>query len=132
MALVHVNGHLYFTHSVRRGGRVTSESYGPVHTENARLFVAMDRINREKRQAERMRRKAEKRQQTEGRREARRIAREEVQALRQRLDSTDRTMAEYFRRIGQAVEAHLTALGYHRHDRGPWRRRRRPMLSIEA
>ena len=41
-------------------------------------------------------------------------------------------MAEYFRRVGKAVEALLIDLGFHRHDRGQWRRRRRPMLTIEA
>lgn len=28
--------------------------------------------------------------------------------------------------LDQAVAAHLLALGYHRHDRGPWRKKRDP------
>jgi hypothetical protein len=132
MAVVHVNGHLYYTHSVRRGCRVTSMSYGPVHGEDARRFVAMDRIIREKRRTECMQRREDKRKLSEARQEGRRTANQETQALRERLDSTDRLMAEYSKRVAKAVEAHLTALGYHRHDRGEWRRRRTPMLSIEA
>jgi hypothetical protein len=127
MALVHVNGHLYWTQSVRLGDRVTSLSYGRVRGEDARLMVAMDRIDREERQAERIRRRQEERERSEARREARRAANEEIQALRQRLDSTDRVMTESFRMVGKAVEALLQDLGFHRHDRGPWQRRRTPM-----
>jgi hypothetical protein len=42
MALVHVNGYLYWTQSVRQGGRVTSLSYGPAGGEDARLGVVID------------------------------------------------------------------------------------------
>jgi hypothetical protein len=61
---------------------------------------------------------------------ARQAQRETRQALGKRLDSIDRIMAGYHRRVGKTVEVHLTALGYHRHARGQWRRRRQPM-SIE-
>jgi hypothetical protein len=132
MAVVHVNGHLYYTRSVRRGGRVTSMSFGPAHGETARLFADVHRLEREERRIERMQRWEEKRERSEARQQARRAEREENRALRDRLDSTDRLMAEYSKRVTKAVEAHLTALGYHRHDRGEWRRRRTPMLPIEA
>ena len=52
--------------------------------------------------------------------------------FRDRLDAIDRAMAGYFRRIGVAVDALMAARGYHRHDRGDWRRRRKPMPTIEA
>ena len=55
MAHVWVNGHVYYTKSVRQGGRVTSTSYGPALGEYARLFAAADRLIREKRRNERMR-----------------------------------------------------------------------------
>jgi hypothetical protein len=41
-------------------------------------------------------------------------------------------MAGYHRRIGKTVEAILTAFGYHRHARGQWRRRRKPMSNALA
>jgi hypothetical protein len=128
MALVHVNGHLYFTKSVRQGRKVTSYSYGPAHDETAQLFVQFDRMMRQERQIERMERRERRRKQSE----ARRAGNQEIQALRRRLDSTDRLMAGYFRRIGKTVETILLALGYHRHARGQWRRRRQPMSNLPA
>jgi hypothetical protein len=131
MALVHVNGHLYYTRSVRIGGRVTSQSYGPAESEYARFMTAADRLIREEGRAERIRRLTEKRERFEARQEARRVASQECPALRERLDTIDRLVAEDFHRVRQAVGAWLTALGYHRHDRGEWRRRRRPMRDPE-
>jgi hypothetical protein len=128
MALVHVNGRLYFTHSVRRGSRVTSQSYGPVPSEDAQVMRAMDRLLREKRESERTKRIMERRDRSKARQAAIRDHRD----FRDRLDALDCTMAEYFRRVGKDVEAILIDLGYHRHDRGQWRRRRKPMLTNEC
>jgi hypothetical protein len=63
---------------------------------------------------------------------ARQTAIAERRAIRDRLDCTDRAMAEYFRSIGKCVDVLLMERGYHRHNRGERRRRRTPMLSKEA
>jgi hypothetical protein len=128
MALVHVNGRLYFTHSIRRRGRVTSESYGPVDSESAQLVAARDRLMREERRDERMQRSEARREASE----ARQAVLRERKEFRDRLDSIDRMMAAYFRRTGKAVDAMMAEQGFHRHARGKWRRRRKPMLTIEA
>ncbi len=81
MAIVHVNGHLYYTKSVRQGGRVTSKSYksyGPALGEYARIFASWDRIEREARRIERMRRWETRREQSEARQAARRVASQET------------------------------------------------------
>ena len=41
MAVVRVNGHFYYTESIRKRGRVTSFSYGPVTSEDAAVFRAL-------------------------------------------------------------------------------------------
>jgi hypothetical protein len=121
MGLALVNGHLYYRKSIRRGGKVTSEYRG---SGDLAVFVAI--LDEEHWEEVRARREAKRRSENElaVARQARREAR---QALGNRLSSIDRTMASYHRRIGKTVEAILTALGYHRHARGQWRRRRAPM-----
>jgi hypothetical protein len=128
MAFVRVNGRLYYTKSVRYGRRVTSKSYGPALGDFARFAAAVDRIDREERRIERMRRWEERRERSE----ARQAAIRELSDFRDRLDGIDRIMADYFRRIGKAVDALMAARGVHRHDRGEWRRRRKPMLTHET
>ncbi len=128
MALVYVNGHPYFTHSFRKRGRVTSQSYGPVVSEYAQVMIAMDRLLSEKQETERLKRLTKRRELSK----ARQAAIREHRDYRDRLDALDHTMAEYFRRVGRDVEAILIALGFHRHDRGQWRRRRKPMLTNEC
>jgi hypothetical protein len=41
-----------------------------------------------------------------------------------RLDDADGPFRLYHDLLDQAAAAHLLAAGFHRHDRGPWRRRR--------
>ncbi len=41
------------------------------------------------------------------------------------LDGADAVFRELHDRLDRAAAAHLLAAGYYRHDRGPWRRRRR-------
>jgi hypothetical protein len=40
------------------------------------------------------------------------------------LDAADAPFRELHDRLARAAAAHLLAAGYHRHDRGPWRKRR--------
>jgi hypothetical protein len=93
----------FLTEYVRLGGRATSLSYGRATSELANLMASADRLDREKRRFDRMRVWAEKRQQSEERQEARRTANQELQALRERLDSTDRLLAESSRWVGRAI-----------------------------
>ena len=64
--------------------------------------------------------------------EARQAALADCEVIRDQLDAIDRTMAEYFRWIGKTVETMLIDVGFHRHARGQWRRRRKLMLAIDA
>jgi hypothetical protein len=107
---------------------VTSISYGPALGDFARCAAAVDRLDREERRIERMRRWEERRERFEAIQAA-------VQGRKdccERLDAIDRAMAGYFRQIGKAVDALMAARGFHRHARGQWRRRRKPMRTIES
>ena len=119
MALVHVNGRLYYTKSMRVGGRVTSMSYGPALSEYARAMVLMDRLLREERRAERMQRQEERRERA-GVRRSDRIA---AGKFRDRIAAADSAVAQYHRQTRRLADGMLRALGYHRHARGQWRRR---------
>jgi hypothetical protein len=121
MALVYINGHMYYTKSVRHGGRVTSECWAS--GEVAMLFAQMDTLIQEEKQALRCERRELERQQTE----ARRARKEESKSVRERLDSTDRAMIHYSQMIGTRVDTILADLGYHRPNRSKWRRRRKPV-----
>ena len=48
----------------------------------------------------------------------------ETRRLRERITLADRIVGTYFRRVTKTVDRTLAALGYHRHGRGPWRRKR--------
>jgi hypothetical protein len=126
MGLSRVNGHWYYRKSIRQGRKVTSEYVG---SGDLAVFAA---ILDEERREERREFYAAKRQSEREQATALQAQREALEDFRDRLDSIDRTMAGYFRRIGKAVDALMAARGFHRHDRGEWRRRRKPMLTIEA
>jgi hypothetical protein len=121
MGLELVNGRFYYRKSIRRGRKVTSEYVG---SGDLAIFAAV--LNEERREEWREF-YAEKRKSEREQAVARQAQREARKALGERLDSIDRIMAGYHRRIGKTVEAILTALGYHRHARGQWRRRRESM-----
>jgi hypothetical protein len=93
----------YFYRSVRRGGRVETLYFG--------------RGEAAEREAERL---AEDRRRREAGDRATRARREELEALA-------RAQAGRFARVEVVVRAALEAAGFHRHRRGAWRRRRRPM-----
>lgn len=126
MAFVYINGYLYYTKSVRRGARVTSECWAT--GEDALLLARLDMLVKEEEQARRREEWEREREQTE----TRRARNEETKALREQLDSIERAMAEYVRVVGKKVGAILTGLGYHRPNRGKWRRRRVPMSNEVA
>src|SRR5262249_18764707 len=113
MALVFVNGRIYFTKSIRNGSRVTSMSYGPALSEYARTMVAMDRLLREERRAERMRRQQERRERDQG-----------VGVARAAVPGTSAGGGERPRGTRRLVAPTPRAPDYHRHARGQWRRRR--------
>jgi hypothetical protein len=121
MGLVHVKGHAYYTESIRLGDRVTSRCVAS--GANAFLFARMGILIRQ----EEAKRRTERRRVEGEQAAARKVEREALKALRERLASVEDVVAGYHRRIGETVEAILRALGYHRHSRGQWRRRRKPM-----
>ena len=93
------NGRRYYYRSRRVHGRVVREYYGcgPV----AEAIAAIDEARRAERQAER------------AVREAQRAADAELDAAAEELHELGALFAE----------AVMLAAGYHRHDRGSWRRR---------
>ena len=100
MALIFRNGRPRFQHSVRRGGRVTTEyrASGEVALSIARMVG----IEREEHEYERGRVRDELRQSDD---------------LEQELDR----LAEWARTLAREA---LERAGYHQHHRGEWRRRR--------
>jgi hypothetical protein len=139
MGIVYRNGRPYLYRSKRRGGRVTSEYVGSGH--DALLIDALEAIERDEKDCDLRQKRSERKKLDDleqalddlaEQSEARQAAIEDRKAFQDRLDTIDRTMAEYCRRVGKAVEAMLIDLGFHRHDRGQWRRRRKSMLTIEA
>ena len=93
-------GGLYYTRSRRVGGRVVREYVGTGLA--AELAARLDAAER-------------------GRRGARAAA---GRAERERLDAADATLAELSAVADALARSALLLAGYHRHDRGEWRRRR--------
>src|SRR5436190_19288518 len=54
-----------------------------------------------------------------------RLARETHDQRADRLDEADAQFRQLHAQLDRAAAAHLLAAGFHRHDRGPWRRKRR-------
>jgi hypothetical protein len=100
MSLVVRNGRKYFYRSVRRGGRVTSEYLARGELAEIFALIELDR----------------------------RGQREEQQALRRAwrdlYEADDRREAEHSARLAGIARAALWVAGFHRHDRGGWRKRR--------
>jgi hypothetical protein len=111
----------YYQKSIWRNGRCVTEYVGS--GEFGALMHAADLLIADEERA----RREEIRRGEHEQAVARQAQREARQALGKRLDFIDCIMAGYYRRIGKTVEAILATLGYHRHARGRWRRRRKPM-----
>ena len=90
----------YYTRSVRRDGAVEREYVG-----TGRAAEAVAAVDRERRAAQAAQREA-------------------TRAALQRLAEADALVDALCAAAETAARAHLLLAGYHRHDRGPWRRRR--------
>ncbi len=102
-----IGGGQYYTRSVREGGRVRREYVGC--GEIAVLIARFDTLEREEKEAKRQQRRSE----------------------RQAEDDALRCIRWYCGTVERVVQAELTAAGYHRHDRGQWRKRRTPAMETE-
>jgi hypothetical protein len=91
---------LYYTHSRRENGRMVRDYYGK--GELAQITADLDAIGRQARLLER-------------------DARAEERAW---IAAVEDPLVEFGRAVDLAVSSELLVAGYHRHDRGPWRRRR--------
>jgi len=118
MALVIRNGRAYFLESFRQGKRVTSRCAGT--GEFALLVADFRRLIQSDRETLRREVKAMRQE----RMATRRHEQSETRRLRDRLTSADKMVAGYFRRVATAIDRNLSDLGFHRHDRGSWRRKR--------
>jgi hypothetical protein len=112
------NGRMYYSRSVRYGKRVTSRYFGA--GDMAMLARIITRDGQIERRLQQALARAEYREAVE----ARRVERQATRDVRERLRIIDRFMVGSGRRISQAVAGILEALGFHRHDRGQWRKRK--------
>ncbi len=103
MALVYRNGRPYRYKSSREGGRVVCRYQGS--GETAVLIDQIDAIEREERDSEA----------------------ERHRDLWRQLDAVDKPVADLSTLVDALVESALTAAGWHRTGRHPWRKRRTPM-----
>jgi hypothetical protein len=90
----------YYTSSHREDGRIVREYYGT--GELGQLAADVDAIGRQ----------------------ARLVEREDRAAERDRIAAIEDPIVAFGRVVDLAVSCELLRVGYHRHDRGPWRRRR--------
>lgn len=95
-----INGRSYYYRSVREAGRTRTEYVGT--GEVAGLIAQLDL----------------------GLRAGRAIERAEREAERERIESEDREVAEWFDRVESVARVAMLTAGFHRHHRGEWRRRR--------
>ncbi|WP_169973115.1 hypothetical protein [Tautonia rosea] len=95
-----INRSRYYYRSRRENGRVRTEYVGS--GQAAELIATLDLSDREERQAER----------------------EAERAEREAAEREERELADWFGRVEAVAEAALIAAGFHRHNRGEWRRRR--------
>ena len=93
----------YYVRSRRLGGGVSHEYCGAAGSLTAELAAVEDRLRREARERAALDRRTE----------------------RERLAALDVPVLALGALGDALVAAALVASGYHRHDRGPWRRRRR-------
>ncbi len=118
MGLVIRNGRAYFLESYRLGDRVTSRCAGT--GEFALLLADFYRMLRSDKETLRRELVAMRQERVATRRQEQ----GETRRLRERITLADRIVGTYFRRVTKTVDQTLAALGYHRHGRGPWRRKR--------
>jgi hypothetical protein len=97
------NGRRYYTRSTRVNGKVVREYVGTGYL--AELAAQIDNCERYRKELEKA----------------------DIDAIRGELDSIEAAISGYDERIKRIVNATLTAAGYHRHDRGLWRRKRAAM-----
>jgi hypothetical protein len=118
MGLVNRNGNTYFYESKRIGGRVVSRyvGSGAFAQGYAKLDWAMRITARMRRQIAEGERLA--------RVEADRAEQRKARAVRAKLAKEADRIEGYSRRVDAAVEKAMAALGYHRPNRGAWRKRR--------
>jgi len=90
----------YYTSSHREHGRIVREYYGT--GDLGQLAADVDALGVQTRLFEREDRAKE----------------------RDRIAATEDPLVEFDRAVDLAISAELFVAGYHRHDRGPWRRRR--------
>ena len=90
----------YFTRSVRRAGRVVREYVGA--GPKGETAAAEDAYRRSRRDVEQAAQRTERNQ----------------------LNSNEAETSDLCLTVDKVVEAALAGAGYHRHDRGAWRRRR--------
>jgi hypothetical protein len=94
-------GGLYYTRSKKSQGRVVREYVGT--GEVAQAIAAMDSIAQ-----------LERKRNTEA-----------LQVERERFDELDRVLGELCEVADLVVASAMAVAGYHRHNRGEWRRKRR-------
>jgi len=90
----------YYYRSERDGERVVKRYFGM--GELAAAIAGLEALDRERQEEKRAQDKAE----------------------RDRLDALDHSVADLSRAVDTVLTEVLTAAGYHRHDRGAWRKRR--------
>ena len=91
----------YYYRSERRGGRPVRRYVGAAASAAAALVAAADDLRRLERE----------------------VAARESRAERERLQKAEAALLELCEVSDIVARAALVAAGYHRHDRGPWRRR---------
>ena len=121
MALVNINGHVYYTQSLRLGKWVTSTCLAK--GEMAFVMAGIQVLLKREQQEERAAWKAEQRELVGAYKAARKAEREREKAWRDRIEGTDRMMRDYYAAVRKAVATYLEGLGFYQHQRNEWRRR---------
>ena len=121
MALVNINGHVYYTQSLRLGKWVTSAclAKGKLAFVMAEMQAELKREQQEERAAW----EAEQRELVGAYKAARKAERAQEKAWRDRIEGTDRMMRDYYSAVRKAVATYLDGLGFYQHQRNEWRRR---------
>src|SRR4051794_5347730 len=96
-----INGRPYYYRSVRDGSCVRTEYVGG--GEVAGLAAQLDAMRRGEEAAQQQAERAE----------------------RERVESEERALTEWFDRVEAMADVAMAAAGYHQHHRGEWRRARR-------
>jgi len=121
MALVNINGRVYYTQSLRLGKWVTSTCLA--RGEMAFVMAGIQVLFKREQQEERAAWKAEQRELVGAHKAARKAEREREKAWRERIEKTDRAIRDYYAAVRKAVATYLEGLGFYQHQRNEWRRR---------